>query len=378
MTAPVPVLVFQNRFLLGGQERQTVLHLTTLDRTRWEPVVRCLRLEGAHLDDLAALGLRAEGLRVTKLAHPWTAWQVARLAADLRARGVRILHAQDFYTNLLGLVTARLARVPAVVTRVDLAHALDPVQKGVLAAASRAADRVLVNALCIRDACLRDGVPAERIAVVRNGLDLAAFDRAAAAAPEGLDLSGRLVVQVANMNHPVKGQADLLLAWREVAREVPEARLLLVGDGARRAALTRLAAELGVAERVTFAGHRRDAAALLQRAEVAVSSSYAEGISNSVLEALAARRPLVATAVGGTPEVVRDGVTGLLVPPGAPAQLARRILEALRDPAAARALGETGRAVVAREFGVEAMRRSYDALYAGLLAEGVENRRRAA
>ncbi len=398
---PVKVLVFQNRFLIGGQERQTVLHLTTLDRRRWEPVVRCLRLEGENLEDLARIGVRPESLDVHKMARAATLWRVARLAAHLRATRVALVHAQDFYTNTLGLLAARLAGIPSIVTRVDLAHALDPLQRKALALVSRHAARVLVNALCIRDTCLRDGVREDRIAVVRNGLDLAAFDRAAAGEPDrrggaalpvrgplggepdqcgraAFDFTHPTVVQVANMHHPVKGQADLLAAMREVLREVPEAQLILVGDGALRPRLESMAKELGIAGRISFAGYRRDVPAILARSTVAVSASHAEGISNAVLEAMAARRPVVGTAVGGTPELVRDGANGFLVPPGAPPVLATRIMGLLRNPTQARRMGEEGRLVVEREFGVEAMRQSYDALYSGLVAEADGKRARMA
>ncbi|HET9594602.1 MAG TPA: glycosyltransferase, partial [Anaeromyxobacteraceae bacterium] len=283
---PVPVLIFQNRFLLGGQERQTVLHLGSLDRARWAPVVRCLRLEGEHLDDLARLGVRPEALGVRKLARPATALRVWRLAGELRARGVRLVHAQDFYTNLVGFAAASLARLPCIVTRVDLAHALDAGQRAVLAAVSRAAARVVVNAACIREACLRDGVEERRVVVVRNGLDLDAFDAEArrplaAPWPAGEVGAGPVVMQVANMHHPVKGQDVLLRAWYEVSRAHPDARLVLVGDGARRPELERQARELDVAASVVFAGHRRDTPALLARADLVVSSSRAEGISNA-------------------------------------------------------------------------------------------------
>ncbi len=382
MKAPVKVLVFQNRFLIGGQERQTVLHLATLDRSRWEPLVRCLKLEGEHLEDLARMGVRLESLDIRKMARPTTLWRVARLARHLRAEEVALVHAQDFHTNTLGLLAARLAGIPSIVTRVDLGHALDPMRRKALALVSCRAQRVVVNALCIRDACLADGVEPARIAVVRNGLDLPAFDHAAtlepAPAPLPLDLAPPTVVQVANMHHPVKGQGDLLVAHREVLREIPEARLLLIGDGARRPGLEELARDLGIAGRVHFAGYRRDVPAVLARAKVAVSASYAEGISNAVLEAMAAHRPVVGTAVGGTPELVRDGVTGFLVPPGAPTQLAARIVALLKDPALARCMGDQGRALVEREFAVEAMRRSYDALYCDVVEEAGRGRLHAA
>jgi glycosyltransferase involved in cell wall biosynthesis len=165
------------------------------------------------------------------------------------------------------------------------------------------------------------------------------------------------------MHHPVKGQTDLLVAFREVLRWHPGARLVLVGDGVRRPLLERMARELGVAERAHFLGYRRDVPALLSRAALSVSASHAEGLSNAILEAMASRLPVVATAVGGTPELVRDGVNGLLVPPGSPGALARRMSEALADPTRARRMGERGRRVVEREFDLRQMRLGYDALY---------------
>jgi L-malate glycosyltransferase len=378
---PIKVLVFQNRFRVGGGERQTILHLATLDRRRWEPVVKVLKLDGEHLDDLARLGIHPESLGVCKMLRPATAWRVARLAGELRRGRVALVHAQDFYTNLLGTLAARLAGLPVAVTRVDLMHHLDPVRRRALRVASRHADRVVVNALAIRDVCLAEGVRPERIAVVRNGIDLSAFDAAAAAA-SSLPLPGGgpgrgsgLLVQVANMHHPVKGHEDLLHAFRIVLQEVPSARLLLVGGGERRPLLERLSRELGVSDRVDFTGQRLDVPALLVRAGVVVSASHAEGLSNAVLEGMAARRPLVATAVGGTPELVKDGETGFLVPPRAHEVLAARIVSLLRDPALASRMGEAGRALAQREFSVEQMRRSYDALYASLTARRGSGRR---
>lgn len=380
--APVKVLVFQNRFLIGGQERQTVLHLATLDRRRWEPIVRCLHLEGQHLDDLARIGVLPESLDIGKMARPATLWRVARLAARLRADGVALVHAQDFYTDTLGVLAARLASIPSIVTRVDLGHALDPLKRRALALVSRSATRVVVNALAIRDTCLREGVERDRIAVVRNGVDLAAFDAAAGREPDPpsppLAPGAPVVVQVANMHHPVKGQEDLLAAHREVLRHAPGARLVLVGDGARRPGLEARARELGIADHVRFTGYRRDVPSLLARASVVVSASYAEGISNAVLEGMAARRPVVGTAVGGTPELVRDGVTGFLVPAGAPEMLARRVVALLRDAELARRMGEQARATVEREFGVEEMRRRFDALYTDVVEERGKRARRAA
>jgi len=171
------------------------------------------------------------------------------------------------------------------------------------------------------------------------------------------------------MHHPVKGQSDLLVAMREVLREAPDARVAFVGDGVRRPLLERLARQLGIADRTHFLGFRRDGAAILARSTLSVSASHAEGISNAILEAMALRLPMVATAVGGSPELVRDGVSGFLVPPRSPAGLARRIVALLGEAALARRMGEAGRAVVEREFGVGQMRRRYEAVYEAVVAE---------
>jgi glycosyltransferase involved in cell wall biosynthesis len=361
---PVKVLVFQNRFRLGGQERQTILNVRTMDRSRYVPVVAALHMDGEHLADLALDGIKPVVFDVGgSMLRPNTALLVGRLARFLRANGIALVHAQDLYTNVIGAAAARLAGVPCVVTRVDLNHAVTGIKRPVLSWVSRMADRVLVNAVCIRDMAIREGVEPDRIVVVRNGIDLAEFDRAAAQDPEPPAPEPGAVVSVANMHHPVKGQTDLLMAMKEVARVRPDAHLVLVGDGLRRPHLERSARQLGIADRCHFVGHRLDAPAILARAAIGVSSSYAEGISNAILEAMAARLPMVATAAGGTPELVRDGVNGYLVPPGAPAAMARGILELLARPQLRRRMGERGRRVVERDFGVAQMRTSYDALY---------------
>jgi glycosyltransferase involved in cell wall biosynthesis len=367
MTRPVKVLVFQNRFLLGGQEGQTVINVRTMDRTRFEPVVACLRLDGELLADLAEVGIAPVLFDVGgSMLSPRTAVVVARIAHFIRANAIALVHAQDLYTNTLGTLAARIARVPSIVTRVDLNHSVVGYKRPVLGFVSRHAERVLVNALCIREMAIREGVEPDRIVVVRNGLDVEAFDREARRAPEPPAPEPGGIVSIANMHHPVKGQVDLLLAMEQVLRERPEANLVLVGDGVRRPHLERSARQLGIAERCHFLGHRLDVPAILARAAIAVSSSHAEGISNAILEGMAARLPVVATAVGGSPELVRDGMNGYLVPPGAPAPLARRLLDLLASAPRRRRMGENGRRIVEREFGIEQMRRSYDAVYEDL------------
>ncbi|HEY6099736.1 MAG TPA: glycosyltransferase, partial [Anaeromyxobacter sp.] len=246
MTRPVKVLVFQNRFRLGGQERQTVMNVRTVDRARFEPVVACLHMDGEHLADLAAAGVRPIVFDLgTSMFRANTGLQVVRLVRFIRANGIALVHAQDIYTNVLGTLAARLAGVPSVVTRVDLNHNVSGYRKRALEIASREAERVLVNALCIRDLAIREGVEPDRIVVVRNGIDLEAFDGEACKTPEPPAPDRGGIVCIANMHHPVKGQTDLLMAMKAVVRARPEAHLVLVGDGVRRPHLERSARQLG-------------------------------------------------------------------------------------------------------------------------------------
>jgi glycosyltransferase involved in cell wall biosynthesis len=369
---PTRVMVFQNRFRLGGQERQSALHLRTIDRDRYEPVVACLHREGEHLADLAALGIVPERFDPgRRLLRPGVLALAYRLARTIRNRNIALVHAQDFYTNVLGVMAARWARVPCIVTRVDLCHNVVGYRRALLRWASRGAARVVVNALAIRELCAEDGVDLRRVTVVRNGIDLEAFDAHARAEPVApLPPEGPPTVTiVANMHHPVKGQPDLLVAMAQVVRRIPQARLFLVGDGERRPILEAQAAELGIGRSCHFLGHRLDVPAILGRSHVLVSASYAEGISNAVMEALAARIPVVGTRVGGTPELVQDDVNGFLVPPGSPGILAEKLMAILANRLLAREMGMAGRRLVEEEFAVGRMRQSFDQIYRELLAE---------
>ncbi len=364
---PAKVLVFQNRFRIGGQERQTVMNVRTMDRSRFEPVVAVLHRDGEHLADLASLGIEPVVFGLgSSMLRANTAWQIARIVRFVRANGIALVHAQDLYTNVVGTAAARIAGVPSIVTRVDLNHNVRGYRREVLAFFSRRAERVLVNALGIRGLVISEGVEPDRVVVVRNGVDPVALDAAAARPPDPPVPEPGGIVCVANMHHPVKGQTDLVMAMKEIVRERPDARLVLVGDGVRRPLLERCARQLGIADRCHFVGHRFDVPAIVARAAISASPSHAEGISNAILEAMVLRLPVVATAVGGSPELVREGVNGFLVPPGAPAALARRVLDLLANAQLRERMGERGRRIAEREFGVAQMRASYDALYEDL------------
>ena len=210
--------------------------------------------------------------------------------------------------------------------------------------------------------------------MVRNGLDLGRFDDRAAQPLQGpLRLGKPLVAVVANL-WPVKGHRTLVEAIARVHARMPQARFVLVGDGPERPDLERRISGLGIGDAVDLLGTRYDVPALLSRADAFCLPSLAEGLPNAIMEAMAARLPVVATAVGGTPELVLEGETGMLVPPANADALASALLGVLADPECGRRMGARGRALIAREYSLDALTRGHGDLYRAVLARRVHSR----
>jgi glycosyltransferase involved in cell wall biosynthesis len=218
------------------------------------------------------------------------------------------------------------------------------------------------------------GYPAAKVTVVANGRDLSIYRPGAwrddARAALGVGPATPVVGVVARLDAQ-KGHRYLLEAWPGVRRAVPDARLLLVGDGDLREPLERRVHELGIAESVIFAGFRTDVPQLLDAMDVMVLPSLYEGMPLTAIEASAMARPVVATAVDGTPEVVRDGITGHLVPPADPPALTRALLDLLADPDGAHRMGQAGRDWVLTRFDVTRHVAATADVYRGVVAGAV-------
>jgi glycosyltransferase involved in cell wall biosynthesis len=372
--APVPVLTFLSNFLIGGTERQVVNLVHNHDRQRFDVHLACFRRSGPLLDELDTDRITLTDYPITTLPSPRTLWQQARLGRYVRRNRIRVVHSFGFYANVFAIPAARLGGAEVVVASIrDTGDHLRWSQQALQKLVCRAADHVLVNAAAVKAVLVGHGYDASRISVIPNGIDSARFRE-----PEGpsgvrreLGLPERapLVVVVSRLNR-LKGIEYFLEAAALLASGFPEARYLIVGDSisqAYRSELEARAAALGLGQRVRFTGFRRDVPDLLSEASVSVLPSLSEGLSNVVLETMAAGVPVVATSVGGTPEMVEDGVTGLLVEPRDPRALAQAIGSMLADPARGRAIGKAGRQWVAERFSLEAMVRDTELLYERLL-----------
>jgi L-malate glycosyltransferase len=210
------------------------------------------------------------------------------------------------------------------------------------------------------------GVPPDRLVRTASGVDADHFRPGPSAAEAGLPPRPRVVFT--GRLHPQKNLDLLLDAWPAVAARTP-AHLLLVGDGPDRARLAARAGELGVADRVVFTGPVADPADILRAADAFVLPSVAEGMSNSLLEAMATALPCLASAIGGNTDLIDDGRTGLLVPPGDRPSWSSALLRVLSDPALSSALGASARRRVEAEFALPVVVDRYESLYRRLLAE---------
>ncbi|MBN1207362.1 MAG: glycosyltransferase [Myxococcaceae bacterium] len=373
MDKHIRLVEFINAFRLGGGEVQFLELLRGLPRARYDIQVLALETTGPLLPAVRKLGLEPETFGLgPSFVHTRTLRQVVRLARWLRDQRVDLVHVHDFYTTLLAVPACRLAGVPVVVSRLDLAHWHERARHALLATATHAATHAIANADAVRRFLMeREWLPAEHITVIRNGLSLERFDARAASGlerplphvPEGAPI----ITLVANMTHEVKRQEDFLEALRLVRHRHPQVRGFLIGDGVRRPELEARARARGLSEGVHFLGHRMDVPAVLRRATLGVLCSRHEGLSNAVMEGMAAGLPMVVTDAGGNAELVADGQRGVVVPPVAPFKLAAAISRLLEAPGLARRMGLAGRAFVEAELSLERMVSAHDELFLRLM-----------
>ncbi|NVJ28694.1 MULTISPECIES: spore coat polysaccharide biosynthesis glycosyltransferase ExoK [Myxococcus] len=364
---PMRLVQFTRSFHIGGTEVQVLELLRGLPPS-YQLQVSVLEDAGPLMGAVWKLGYAAETFPLKgSVAQANTAYQVMRMARWLKSNRVDLVHVHDFYSTLIAVPAAKLAGTKVIVGRLDLSHWQGKARRAVHSRLTAMADHVVANAEAIRRMLVEEeGLPASRISVIHNGLDLARFDmrmREGLKAPLPDTGDSPVIVHVANMNHPVKRQEDLLLALAMLHHGGTPVQAFLVGDGPRRKGLEKLAAELGVSDTVHFLRHRTDVAAIYARATLGVLCSSAEGMSNAVMEGMAAGLPMVVTRVGGNTDLVRDGERGLVVPSERPAQLAQAINQLLSSPEKARRMGRAARDFVARELSLERLIRLHDALY---------------
>jgi glycosyltransferase involved in cell wall biosynthesis len=352
----------------GGTEHLVVQICKRLP-AEFGTVVCCLDAEGEWAADLQARGIEVRALRRRPGFRPQVGRAIAQFAAE---RDIDVLHCHQYSPFVYGRIAAIWNR------RLKIVYT----EHGRLSDAPPSWKRRLVNPLLsrfdgsivavsheLRDYMIESRFPRERVRVIHNGIEPAVaaspVDRRRARMLLGLDDRAFVVTTVARLD-PVKDLVTLLDAFAQVRTRVPSARLVIVGDGPERQRLEARAAQDDLAGSVRITGYRADVRALLPAADVYASSSISEGVSITILEAMATGIPVVATAVGGTPEILSDGTGGVLVPRRDPARLGAAIVSLAEDHRRRAALAVSARRRLETAFTIDRMVDDYARSYRGL------------
>ncbi|MEZ5286656.1 MAG: glycosyltransferase [Vicinamibacterales bacterium] len=356
LEGPHPVVLMLTSFDVGGTERQTVELVRRLDPHRFHVHVACFHARGP-LRDAVPPSVPVEAFPVKGFRRGASIGQWMRFVRWCRAIGARVVHTCDLYANVFGLPGAAFAGVPVRIgsRREVITGDKTALQLAGQRYAYRTAHMVVANSTAAADQLAREGVAAGKVRLIRNGVDVEAFETA------GHRARARIAM-VANLRAE-KGHDVLIDAAPQILGACPEATFVLAGSGPMAEALARRAADRGVRDRVEFVGHCDDVPALLSSCDLFVLPSRSEALPNAVIEAMAAGLPVAASDVGGIPELITHNETGVLVPPGDAAALARSVIDLLERPAFAGALGRAARARVARQFGFGRLVAEVESLY---------------
>ncbi|MEO6867270.1 MAG: glycosyltransferase [Gaiellales bacterium] len=371
LTRPLRVTTMVDSLAAGGAERVAVEVACGLDRSSFDPHVIVTRGDGPLVELLedAAVPYTILGRGDTLELAPW------HRAHRLLVEQSDLLHSHKFGSNAWGALLARTARVPLIAHEHNFSE--HPTRSRKLIdrrwIASRAS-RVLCVSDSVADIERACGVPDRIIDVVANGVHTeAAWPREAARAELGL-VDSSFTIGIVGGLRPEKAHEVLLAAMAELATSGRDVRLCVVGSGPRSEELQLLAASLGIAGRVTWAGERKNAATLAAAFDAGVLCSHWEGMPLAALETMAAGVPLVATSVGGLPTLLADNA-GLLVPPADPAALAAALTRLMDDPTLGRRLARAGARRVHESYSFEAMVQRIETIYTDVASTGARSAR---
>lgn len=375
--SPAIVLHIIHGLTWGGAETQVVTLAPALSRDRYTIHVCCLQSEGVQADALRARGIEVVSLNMRLRYWPIALYRLYRLMKRLKPQ---IVHTHLYEAGIWGKLVGKLAGVPVILTT-EVGMTVWKKRRHLLLErfVNRFTDKMIAVSEDIRQRRIRDeGVSPDKIITIPAAVDVERFSRTRSReqARKELDIDASLPVIGTVARLVAAKRLDYLLeAARAVCEAVPQARFLIVGDGPLREELESRAVQLGLApEHVRFLGHRQDVMDFLPAIDIFALSSEREGLPVSLLEAMAASKPVVATRVGGIPQVIQDGSNGLLVSPHDPAGLAKAIITLIKDSTLRESVAREGHRTVEARFSTDVVGQQIIALYDGLLEKKEGNR----
>jgi glycosyltransferase involved in cell wall biosynthesis len=376
MMRPITVLDLRDTYEIGGPGKTILETYRAIDSSRFRLHlgVFLTRQENGESPFVAAaqrIGMPVHAIRGFNQFDPRLVWRVASL---VRTIGVDIVHAHEVKSDVITYLASFLRRVP-IVTTLHGWFGDRPKDRAFIALDQRVArgfDRVIAVSERISADMSAAGVGPARLRLLHNAIVLERYRRTGQsgflAELVGCPLTGPVIATIGRLSAE-KGHADLIEALGIVARKGHSVSAVLAGDGPERAALADRIRTLGLEDRVHLPGYVQAPERILEEIDLMVLPSHTEGLPNAALEALAMEVPVLATRVGGTPEVVTDGETGCLVEPKSPAALADALADFLRDPEPWRMMARRGRERVETRFSFETRTRRLEAIYAELVGD---------
>lgn len=366
MASPLRLLFVIDELDIGGTEQQLLELVKRIDRRKYVPLVCCFR-PGRVAKEIEAAGVPVLTIKKRAKVDLRLILSLWRL---MRRERIDLVQTYLFTANTWARLAAILARVPLIVTSERNVDMWEEWYKRVLGRMlDRWTTRTIANSQAVKDYLVKKGIAPEKIVVIYNGVNLARFHGPASSAAVktalGIPAHHHVVGFLARLE-PAKDPHTFLQAAALLAEKSQDISFLLIGGGSLQGDLEQTACRLGIGERVVFTGPQRDVPRLLAACDVLVMSSLKEGMSNTIMESMAAGKPMVATRVGGNAELIQDGETGFLVPTRDPAAMVSAIHEILTNPTRAEAMGRQAEARVAQLFSVDAMVAATERLYAEL------------
>jgi glycosyltransferase involved in cell wall biosynthesis len=376
---PARLVMLIDSLGLGGAERLLVTYLQHIDTTQFEPRVCALNVRD---DNPAAVDIQRLGIPVDLVSIPklQDLTGLPRLVRYLRQQQADLVHTQLQFADALGSIAAKILRIPTVSTlhtRQGPARSRSSLWRRQFTwwAQRHFCDQVIAVSEDARQHYLELGhLSPGQVMTLYNGIDLSHFTcpdearRLAQRQALGIPPRAPLLITVAVLR-PAKGIQYLIETLPPILKAVPDVHYLVVGSGEHEAALKAATQQHGVAERVIFTGARKDIPDLLALSDIFVLPTLDEALPTVLAEAMAAQKPIIASRVGGVPEMVEHGRNGLLVPPGDPVRLAEACLQILQNSDQARKMGQAGREIVEQRFNIRRQAQQLSELYQGLLGK---------
>jgi glycosyltransferase involved in cell wall biosynthesis len=357
----------------GGAEQLMPTILKKLKLSGFNIRICALQIRAGNpiASDLERLGLPVDLIPIRNLRQPFNLFRILRY---LHLHRPQLIHTQLEFADILGTVAAKILGIPSVST----VHTLDGFPPKKTALGRMKLRWFLLGKFCGRVIAVSEktrlhylqsgGLPPDKVITLYNGVDISRFKNTDATQTAKLKqalhlpLNSRVIITIAVLREP-KGIQFMIEALPAILEQCPDVHYLIVGDGEHSAALTDLVAALAIKNQVTFTGHRTDIPDLLGCCDIFVLPTLKDALPTVLIEALAAERPIVASDVGGVPEIIENGVNGLLVAPGNPSKLAEACLRLLKDNELSRQIVLAGSKTVLQRFNIDSQIEQLSRMY---------------